>query len=116
MFAAFTSSKEKSIIKVMLMKTKLKNKFYLVYRLVNFLAQSMSLDSFLYEPLWFPVDQNFLWRGSAFAISCTPFLWSELSDFRWVSDQNAALLLPLGRANISQQKNKKNKARQFVPD
>ena len=66
----------------------------------------MSSDSFPQETLWSPADQNVLWRESAFAISWTPFFWSELSDFRWVSDQNAALLLPLDRANISQWKNK----------
>ena len=32
------------------------------------------------------------------------FLWSELLDFRWVSDQHAPLLLPFGRGNISQWK------------
>ena len=81
----------------------------------------MSFDSFPYETSWSPVDQSFLWRGPASAISWTPFFRSEQSDLWWVSDQNAALWLPLGRANISQLKKKpkkteKNNALEMVPD
>ena len=60
----------------------------------------MNLDSFPQKTSWSSVNQNFLLRGPAFANSWTFCVWSESSDFRWVSDRNAALLLTLGRANI----------------
>ena len=53
---------------------------------------------------------KFLLKGTGLSYLLDSFFfWSELSDFRWVSDQKAAFWLPLGRANIFQQKrNKKN--------
>ena len=80
----------------------------------------MSSDSFPQDTKWSPVDQNFFWRGPASAISWTPVFWSELSDFRWVSVQNATLWLllaePTSLSKKKQKKWKKNNALEMVHD
>ena len=57
----------------------------------------MSLDIFPYKTSWSTVNRNFHLRGQEFL--------SELSNSGCLSGQNATFLLPLGRANIYQQKN-----------
>ena len=94
------------------------NKLYLVHCLV-YISDSMEFRQLSIRKIvssWskFPVKGTGLWY------LLDSFFWSELSDFRWVSDQNAALLLPPGRVNISQKKKqkneKKNEALEMVPD
>ena len=110
MFAVLKSSKEKPLLKILLIKTKPncweKNFIYHTPYFI-FLTQWMNLDSFPQETSWSSVNQNFLLRGPAFAISWTPCFWSQSSDFRWVSDRNAALLLPLAKPTSLNKKNKK---------
>ena len=70
----------------------------------------MSYYSFPKETSCSPVDKNFHGDRS-FPSAGLFFCWSELSDFRWVSDQNAALLLSLANASIFNKKQKKEKIR-----
>ena len=56
---------------------------------------------------WSTLIQNLFFRGPAVVISWTPWLWSNPSDFRWSSDQNAVLMLTLTRDNKSQYEYKK---------
>ena len=102
MFALLNSSKEKTILNVLLRKRKpnAEKKIYLVYHYCIFRNQWMNLESFPYKTLRSTVNQNFLLRGPAFSMS---WFWSKSSDSRCDRDENAdfccLLAKPIGREN-----------------
>ena len=113
MFALLISSKEKTILKVLLKKIKPNCwvKIYLVYHYCIFRTQWMDFDSFRYKTSCSTVNPNFFLRGPACSISWTHLVLIKASNSRCVCDKNARQSQHLSSLGKNKQKNQRKKLR-----